>query len=282
MNKTPRKVIYYSQPTDDFAGTNIKTKEIGPGFKYINNNIVWRAAAFALYYLIGVPFAWAYIRFINATRIINRKAVRGIKGGLFLYGNHTHWSDAILPYIVAAPKRTYMIANRDAVSIRGLKTIVMMLGTIPIPSGLKQLGRFVETVKKRCEEGGCICVYPEATTWPYYTGVRPFSSASFTYPAELRVPVVAMATTFRKRKGLLSFVRTPARTVTLSDPICAGPEMSVRAAKEFLHRRVFEFIKDCVERKDNYEYIRYEKKPDPMPLISIPDKRTQDSGPTAL
>ncbi len=262
MKETEKKIIYYSDITDDFAGNDIKTKELGAKFKYINNNPVWKTAAFLLYYLFGVPFSWFCIKIINGTKIVNRRAVRGIKGGFFIYGNHTHWSDALLPYIVTAPKRTYMIANRDAVSIKGIKNIVLMLGTIPIPSGIKQLGRFMETVNKRCEGGGCIAVYPEATTWPYYNGVRPFPSTSFTYPAKLHVPVVAMATTFRKRRGVLSFMKTPARTLTLSEPIYADTNMSIPEAKEFLHDRVYDFINGVIEQNGSYEYIRYEKSTD--------------------
>jgi 1-acyl-sn-glycerol-3-phosphate acyltransferase len=262
MKEPEKKVVYYSDITDDFAENNIETKEIDTAFKYINNNPIWKIAAFLLYYLCGVPFAWFCIRIVNGTRFVNRRAIRRIKGGYFIYGNHTHWSDAILPYVLTAPKRTYMIANRDAVSIKGLKTIVLMLGTIPIPSGIRQLSQFIEAIVKRCEEGGCIAVYPEATTWPYYNGIRPFPSTSFTYPAKLRVPVVAMATTFRRRKGLLSFMKTPARTVTLSEPIHAGPDMPLREAKVFLHDQVYDFIKGVIRQKGSYEYIRYEKNTD--------------------
>lgn len=262
MKEPEKRVIYYFDITDDFAGNDIRTKEIGASFKYINKNPVWKTAAFLLYYLLGVPFSWFCIRIMNGTKIVNRRAIRKIKGGFFIYGNHTHWSDALLPYSVTAPKRTYMIANRDAVSIKGIKNIVLMLGTIPIPSGIKLLGRFIETVEKRCKEGGCIAVYPEATTWPYYNGIRPFPSTSFTYPAKLRVPVVAMATTFRKRRGLFSFMKTPARTITISDPISADPGLPMWEAREFLHDQVYDFIKGNVEREDNYEYIRYEKNTD--------------------
>ncbi len=262
MKEPEKKVIYYNDVTDDFAGNDIKTKEIGADFKYVNNNPAWKAAAFLLYYIFGVPFSWVCIRIINGTKIVNRKAIRKMKGGFFIYGNHTHWSDALLPYIVTAPKRTFMIANRDAISIKGIKNIVLMLGTIPIPSGIKQLGRFIETVEKRCGEGGCIAVYPEATTWPYYNGLRPFPPTSFTYPAKLHAPIIAMATTFHKRRGLLSFMKTPARTVNLSEPITAGSGMSVPEAKKFLHGKTYDFIKSTIEQNGSLEYIRYEKNTD--------------------
>lgn len=262
MKQHEKRVIYYSETTDDFAGNDIRTKDLDASFKYINNNPVWKTAAFLLYYLLGVPFAWFCIRILNGTKIVNRKAIRRIKGGFFIYGNHAHWSDAILPFIITAPKRTYIIANRDAVSIKGLKNIVMMLGTIPIPDGIKPLRRFIETVEKRCEGGGCIAIYPEATIWPYYNGIRPFPSTSFTFPAKLGLPVVTMVTTFRKRHGLFSFIKAPARTVTVSDPVKASPEIPMWEARDYLHYKVYTFMKETVQQNGSYEYIRYEKSGD--------------------
>lgn len=150
------RTIYYSDLTDDFAGTNIKTRKVDAKFPYVHNSLLFRVPAFLLYYLVAFPLAWAYIRFINGTKIVNRKALRQIKGGFFLYGNHTHWSDSFLPHVAAAPKRTYIIANPDAVSIKGLKNIVLMLGAVPVPETIGCLRKFMDAIEIRCRQGGCI------------------------------------------------------------------------------------------------------------------------------
>ena len=158
-----------------------------------------------MYYGIAIPLVTLYIKAFNRTKFVNRKAVRKIRGGFVLYGNHSHWSDAFLPHVVAAMKRAHIIASPDAVSVKGIKNIVLMLGTIPLPTKPEALRPFYKAVRQRCREGGCIGIYPEAHIWPYYTGVRPFSAASFAYPAEFHVPVVAMATIYRERKGRHGF-----------------------------------------------------------------------------
>lgn len=224
-------------------------------FPYIHKNPFWRAGAFLLYYAIALPLAALYIKAVNRTRFVNRKALCQIKGGFFLYGNHTHWSDAFLPHVVVAMKKTYIIAGADAVSIKGIRNIVQMLGGIPIPTEVKALRLFFDSVKQRSAEGGCIAVYPEAHIWPYYTGIRPFPVTSFAYPAEFGVPVVAMVTVYRKRKG-----KKPGRTVILSDPIYAKPGMSQREAQLYFHQRVSAFMRENAGRPDNYAYIRYEQK----------------------
>ena len=43
--------------------------------------------------------------------------------------------------------------------------------------------------------------------WPYYTGIRPFTDASFSYPAHTGTPVFAMTTCYQKRK-IGSFPKT--------------------------------------------------------------------------
>lgn len=220
---------------------------------------MFRGAAFLLYYFIALPLAWTYIRLVNGTKIVNRKAIRQIKGAFFLYGNHTHWSDSFLPHVVAAPKRTYVVANPDAVSIKGLKNIVLMLGAIPVPARIGCLRQFLDALEIRCGQGACVTIYPEAHIWPYFTGIRQFPDASFKYPAKFSMPVVAMVTTYRKRKGALRFIKTPARTVVLSDPIYAKAGMTMHEAQAYFHEAVYEFMKAHAGIPDNYESIRYIK-----------------------
>jgi hypothetical protein len=71
-----------------------------------------------------------------------------------------------------------------------------------------------------------------------------------------------MVTTFRKRRGLLSFMKTPARTVTISSPVMADKDVPMWEAREYLHDKVYDFMKGIADSVDNYEYIRYEKNTD--------------------
>ena len=255
-----KSVIYYTDLTEDFAGTNIKTKALDAKFPYIHDDLPFRVGASLLYYIIALPLVWFYIRVINGTKFVNKKALRAIKGGFYLYGNHTHWSDSFLPHVIAAPKRTYVVANPDAVSIRGIKTIVQMVGAIPVPDTVACLRKFVDALEIRGKQGACVAIYPEAHIWPYYTGIRPFPDSAFKYPAKFHLPVVAMVTTFRKRKGLLGFIKTPARTVVLSNPIYAKEGMTMHESQVYFHEQVYEFMQTYAERPDNYEYVQYIQK----------------------
>lgn len=162
--------------------------------------------------------------------------------------------------MAAFPKRSYIVAGPDAVSIPGLRNLVQLLGCIPVPSDWSGFPAFLEALERRFLQGSCIGIFPEAHIWPFYTGVRPFVGTSFRYPVKLHAPVVAMAVTYRKRRGLFCWVKRPGMTVTFSAPMYPDPSQRPKAAQEDLRRRTYEFLCQVTSRPDNVEYIRYEPK----------------------
>ena len=185
----------------------------------------------------------------------NRKALRGLKGGYFLYGNHTQaFPNATYPSLLAFPHRAYVVANPDAVSIPHIRNIVQMLGALPVPDNLAGQRAFIRAMEERLGQKGVIVIYPEAHIWPYYTGVRPFPDASFAYPVHCGRPVVACAVTYRRRR-LLRFL-PPALTLTLSDPIWPDPEAAPGRERLRIHRLVYDFLATRAEENE-VEYIRY-------------------------
>lgn len=259
----PKKTVYYSDPlNDDFAGTKISRKKVDGDFPFVRSGLLWRIFSSFLYYLVAVPVVWVYTRLVMGMKIKNRRVLRKLKKtGFFLYGNHTQLLDPLIPPMVTFPKRAYTVANPDAVSIRFLKNIVMMLGAIPLPTSFSGMQRFLSAVEARCAGKNGIAIYPEAHVWPYYTGIRPFRSASFRYPAKLGVPAIAMVTTYRRRRGLLRLFGRPAVTVTLSEPFYPDRTLGTREAQERLCRDVYDFMVKTSAGKENVEYIRYEWRP---------------------
>lgn len=255
------KVIYYSDPiNDDFAGTNINTIELDAKFPFINRNPFFRLASFFLYYFIAFPLVSLFCIFYLHLRVKNRKVLRKLrKTGYFLYGNHTHFSDAFTHSVIAFPKKSYVIANRDAVSIPGLKQIVMMLGSLPIPAGTEAMKKFTQAVEERWREKKSITIYPEAHIWPFYNKIRPFPATSFRFPVKLNSPVVAMAAVYRRRKIFKN--ARPYTTIYLSEPFYPRTDLPIQEAKMDLRNRVYEWMKDCLEKHNSYEYIRYEYRP---------------------
>ena len=256
------KTVYYSNELeDDFASTQgIKTKPLPENYKWIHNGILWKLFSGVLYYLIAYPLIKIINRFYYGLKIKNRRVIKKLHSGCFLYGNHTQHLD---PFIAAEVSgwghRTYFMAGNDTFSISGIKHLVAMLGAMPVAYNVESMKKMVDTVTQRYHEGACIAIYPEAHIWPYYTGIRNFPNASFAYPVGLNAPAVAMVVTYRKRHGLTRLLfRHPCVTVYCSEPMYPNPALSKKSAKKDLRDRIYHWMKNTAEEKNMYEFIHYE------------------------
>ena len=252
---TPKRIVWYNDPLhDDFAGTNIHAASIGPDYPFAPKSLPWRVGSAALW-LLAVPVVCLINRLWFGVRIRNRKALRGIRGGCFLYGNHTRaFPDATLPSMLALPHRAYVVCNADGVSLPVAGGMARLLGALPLPDTLAGQRPFIGALERRIGERALVAIYPEAHIWPFYTGVRPFPSASFVYPVRCGCPVVACCATYRKR--LLSFL-PPAMTYTLSEPVYPDPALTAGENREKLRAAVYGFL-TRQSGENQVEYWRYE------------------------
>lgn len=259
--REPKIVYYQDELNDDFAGTKINTKTIDKDFKYIRKNFIWRFFSWILYYIIAVPIVAFYCFVIRGVKIKNKKAVRrakkGRKEGIFFYCNHTYILDVFNANMVSVPYRNQILASEDTFSIPGLRTIVQMLGAVPVPKDLATLRKFNNAIEYHIKHKKNITVYPEAHIWPYYTGVRPFRDASFTYPVNLNAPVIAVFTAYSKPTGLFKKLKKTNMTVIVSDPIYPDTSKPVKEAKKELRDKVYEFMCDCSKKYSTYDYVVY-------------------------
>ena len=257
----PVKTVYYDSFDDDFAGTNIKTKTVPADFPFARCSLFWRITSGIAYHLIARPLVWIYSKTALGMKIKGRKNLRGLRGGYFLYGNHTNLLDAFIPASVARWRRAYIVAGPDTVSLRGLRTFVQMIGAIPLPSDVRGMINFKFAISRRFREGGCIAIFPESHIWPYCAKIREFPATSFLYPVQNGAPVVAMVTTYRKRKGPAALIfKKPAMTVTLSGPMYPDPSLTRREAAEKLRDWTFKFMDATSRAAHGVEYIRYVKR----------------------
>lgn len=264
-----RQYIYTDPLNDDFAGNNIQTRTVDGDFPFASKNVLWNIASFFLYYCIAAPIVWMITKLYLGLKFRNRKAFRRVrKTGCFLYVNHTRDLDAFLPPMATFPMRAYTIAGADAVSIKGIRNLVLMLGGLPIPTVLSGMPEFLKALDLRYRQHNCVAIFPEAHIWPFYTGIRPYPSTSFRYPAKLNAAVVAMVVTYRKRKGLFRFAKKPGMTVTVSEPFYPDPNLPLKERQEKLREETYRFMKVTAAESENVEYIHY---------IYVPVKEQDDT-----
>lgn len=251
------KTIYYQNEQEDFAQNNIKHKKISDDFDYQNDKLPYKLAGFTLYHIIAKPIVNVIMKITHGGKIVNKKLIKKYhKTGLFIYGNHTGGMiDAFQPNRLRIEKN-YIICNSDAISIPGLKNIVMMLGAIPIGESYNVQKKFSTTVDNYIKKNKSITIYPEAHIWPYYTNIRNFSSKSFSYPIKLNVPSFAMTTTYQKRR----FRKKPKVTTFIDGPFYPDENLPLKEAKEKLRDQIYNAMKIRVDNFSTYSYYNYVEK----------------------
>ncbi len=255
----PRRVIRYSDPLrDDFTRTTgrVRPRLIDESYPYEHRSPLWRALSFLLYRLLATPLGYLFCRLRFGIRFRNRRVLRRLPGGFFLYGNHTQAAaDAFIPTLLSFPRRCHVIVGPEAVSLPVVGRLVPLLGGLPLAATLGGKRHFCAALERRARAGDAIAVYPEAHIWEYYNGIRPYGDVSFSYPARLGLPAVGFTVTYRQRR-LLRGAR-PLITVTVSEPVWPEGEPP-RAARHRMRESIYAFMRDTAARENSFAWYRYE------------------------
>lgn len=270
MRRREREIIYYDDEcNDDFAGVDRSRIEIDEHFPYLHKSRLWNAAAAVVYRGVMTPVAYLWCKLRFGLRVKNRRAIKLAERGqgCFLYGNHTLLAgDAFIPNLVTFPRRTFVVVGSENLSSRGTRNWIQMSGALPLPTKLSGLRAFLLAMETRVGQGSCICIYPEAHVWRYYTGIRPFGADSFRYPVRMGVPSFCTTVTYSKRR----FLRTPRVTVYVDGPFYPDESLPARARAQALRDQIYQTMCRRAE-ESTYSPIQYVKRKerddaDPDPL----------------
>ncbi|MDY3781887.1 MAG: hypothetical protein SOZ90_06885 [Candidatus Faecousia sp.] len=254
----PRKVITYRDPWhDDFAGTHIVTKPLYAGYRYVRTNPVWRACACFVYRGLARPVALLFRKLWCCQRFENRKALDAtLDRGIYVYANHTQKvMDAFLPCQLRRGGRSYIVVGPDTMSIPCIHNLVQMLGAIPLGSTLGQSREMTACVHGHIAAGDLVAIYPEAHIWPFYTGIRSFSEASFGYPARDGAPVYTMTSCYQKRR----FGPFPKVVTYLDGPFYPDEALPLPQRKKALRDACQKAMEARAKQYSTYAYYEYRR-----------------------
>ncbi|MCX5775453.1 MAG: lysophospholipid acyltransferase family protein [Firmicutes bacterium] len=258
--KYGNKRYYHDELNDDFAGTHIKAKKIPNDYPYLRTNFFYKLWSFSLYYIIAVPVLRLIGFFTLSVRVHGKKNLRKIKTGAITYANHCHNADGTnMAAFVCFPRRMYIIANPDAVSIPFVRHLTVALGALPLPTELKGYEHFLVALDTLLKRRKIISIYPEAHIWPYYTGIRNFPATSFVYAARFNVPAVPVVSTFRQPKGLLKDYRRPCMDIHIGAPIYPDANLTNKENAKIMRDKTFDFMKSYADKPDNIALYDYQK-----------------------
>lgn len=251
-----KKVIYYNDElNDEFSEAKIIPRRIDENYKYFHNPL-WDFCSFLIQNVLSIPLKFGYNFFKFRHRYVGKEKLKKYKKtGYFIYANHTQpISDTFTTSNAIYPKRSFIIANPENISMKGMKTFVEMLGAIPVPGNKGAFKIFLRVIDDKIKKGYAISIYPEAHIWPYYTKIRPFKSVSFKYPVKLNTPVFCMTNTYQVRG------KDKVKMVTYIDgPFFANEGKTDKERQQILRDKVY---KQMCERSmmSNIEVIEYKKR----------------------
>lgn len=253
-----KQIIYYEDElNDEFSEAKIEPIEIDEKYTYEHNKF-WDVCSYVFQNILSMPIKIIYSK---AKLRINYKGKEKLKKykkeGYFIYANHTQpFADTFIPSIPIYPKRNFFIVNPENVSMNGLKTIVKMLGAIPIPSNKEAMKNFLNIINKKIQKNYSVTIYPEAHIWPYYTKIRPFKSVSFKYPVKLQKTCFCMTNTYQsygKNKDKIKMV------TYIDGPFFVDKTKSIKEAQQKLRDEIYDTMVKR-SKNSNIEYIKYIKK----------------------
>lgn len=249
-----KEVRYYNNFTDDFEQSANQDHKLPDDYKWVRKDVVSMFLS-GITYGMAIIFGGLYCKCFLHMKVKGRKNLKGIKGGFFIYGNHTQpVGDVVIPALCVLPKRIYTIASPANYGIPVIGKLLPFMGALPITSSVHGVKELNKAIEYRIKKGHPITIYPEAHVWEYYTKIRPFPNASFKFPVKFNKPAFAMTTTYKKSKVF----KRPIMEVYLDGPFYADGSTPKEKTVN-LHQQVSKVMEER-SRNSNYDYIEYKQK----------------------
>ncbi|KRL70588.1 1-acyl-sn-glycerol-3-phosphate acyltransferase [Lentilactobacillus parakefiri DSM 10551] len=253
--KRASKVFKYRSFDDDVVFTKNQNATIPDDYIWLHQNWFYRMIA-TVVYVIAVVVSNVYCRLFLRTSFRNKQCLstQG-KRGAFIYGNHTQpLGDALLPMLVAIPRRAYPIAEPANLGIPMIGRLLTMGGALILPAKLSQMVQFQRAMNHRLNQHQRIFIYPEAHVWPYYTKIRPFPVGAFHYPVAANLPSYCMTITYQKSR----WFHRPKQVVYFDGPFMPDQTLPRKQRQQKLHDQIHAQMV-VRSRQSNVSYMTYQQ-----------------------
>ena len=249
MNKT----YHYDSFDQDLVKSKDQHYKLPDNYKWINTNPAKKLVE-ALLYPAVLFYSFCYQKFYARVSIANRKVLKKAKKcGYYLFSSHTQvFGDVVNHFVTTFPKHPYLICSSANLGVAIIGKILPFAGALPIPNSIEQLKELNEAIRTRISQGKVIVTYPEAHVWPWYTGIRPMSSAAFHFPISIEAPVFVATTTYQKTK----FRKKPKTTIYIDGPIIIPDNLTRKEKILFMKEAVQQTMQNRA-KLSTYKYIEY-------------------------
>ena len=161
------------------------------------------------------------------------------KSGAVSIANHVLPLDGVMVASAVFPKRTIFHSLEDNFGLPVVRHLLKMLGAIPIPKSITARANYIKATNEFLQEGKFVQIYPEASMWPKYEGIRNFKTGAFHFAVKAGVPIVPINLHFRKPHGILKYLWLKDSLVTahIGKPIYPNMDLPFKESMQDLLER---------------------------------------------
>lgn len=216
----------------------------------ISRNPVFRVLTTVFYYAVAVPLLDIAGRLVFGLRVRGRKNLRGLRGAVVVC-NHVHNLDCSFLGILLFPRKMVFTSVEFLFRRPVVGPLIRILGSVPVPSSLSGMRRFISEMTHAVQNGRTVCIYPEGELVPYCGQLREFRDGAFLIAARAGVPVVPVLITQRECRGLWKALKKkPCLTITAERPIVPDMESGAHEAARELSAVAFRTMSQMQNAQD--------------------------------
>jgi glycosyltransferase involved in cell wall biosynthesis/1-acyl-sn-glycerol-3-phosphate acyltransferase len=198
------------------------------------------------YFCIAIPLLQILDRVYFGLKIKNGEVLKKLKKtGAVTVCNHVHEMDSTA-CAVAMPLRKLIYVSLPSNFKLGVASIfVNILGSVPTPSGPKEIQLFIHALSKQLRQRRIVHFYPEGELRRYDPEIRDFHRGAFYLAVDARVPVLPIRIVFREPRGFFRIFKKKSFTLVFGEPVYPDPLLIRKAAAGDIQNRVREMMIRC-------------------------------------
>jgi len=211
-------------------------------YPYVDKSFGYRLKC-ALMRILTVTLAFPVMRIRTLLRVEGRENLKKhkklLKKGVVSVVNHVFVWDFIGIMYAVRPFKPWIPVWET--NMRGYaRNLIRYNHGIPLPTESRRAtAAFAHALDGLLsEDSQWVHFSAEGSMWEYYMPIRPFKKGAFTFAVRNNVPVLPLAYSYRKPKGLQKiFWRRPLLTLSIGEPIFPNTELGKVAAADELARK---------------------------------------------
>ena len=266
MKKNKEKVFAPDENPNDVVHVWHPLKfTIKENYKFIRKGFFFNIFSFLLYCFCFLVL-WPINQLHYGLKVKGKKNLKGIKGAVVV-SNHVLFNDySTLFTHVFYPKHPYILAGHEGFKVPVARHLIKLLKAVPTPVGStpKTYAKFFRETCDMLSSGGKLIVFPEGSMFPFYNGLREFSSGAFKFSVKTGVPIVPIVTTYRKPSGIYKLFgrKKPLATINILPKIdfVANENLTNKENEQALKEIVFNTMQAFFNENSTYSYTFVPKK----------------------